>query len=474
MIERWGPEAVMPLNYAGPHGMLAGDSMSLRFFHKLGASLLYRRSLCGAVRTEAWTGTYGAVPGIPPELAEDAKLNVIWGNNATVANLHLVRKVRRSLRKGGRLVVVDPKRTKIAEQADLHLATQAGNRRAPGVGAGGRVRAAGRDRPERSSPPMCSDSTSSWRGRASGRRSARLPSAVWRAEAIRTCARWMAEAEPLVLSLGNGLERNRSGGSGIRAAIALPALLGKLGGKSGIVLGAGNAFPEDRRQAAASGSRAPTARARSISSMSAGTWFATTSIRRCGPCSSTTTTRSSCIPTRTGMRQGLKRDDIFAVGIDVTMTESMAHADIVLPAATHFECDDLYAAYGHHWLQRAEPVIRPQGEALPNTEIFRRLARTFGFEDPCFAASDEAADGRGSSIAADARLRGMRPSAIPIDRGTRDDGAGWPSVRALRQRLAGYAFGQDRAHLAKRWPAAGARARACPSGGRFVRPSRSI
>ncbi len=116
----------MPLNYAGPHGMLAGDSMSLRFFHKLGASLLYRRSLCGAVRSEAWTGTYGAVPGIPPELAEAAKLNVIWGNNATVANLHLVRKVRRSLRNGGRLIVVDPKRTKIAEQADLHLMLRPG------------------------------------------------------------------------------------------------------------------------------------------------------------------------------------------------------------------------------------------------------------------------------------------------------------------------------------------------------------
>ena len=81
-------------------------------------------------------------------------------------------------------------------------------------------------------------------------------------------------------------------------------------------------------------------------------------------------------PDQNRMRQGLKRDDIFTVGIDVTMTESMAHCDIVLPAATHFECDDLYAAYGHHWLQRAEPVIRPQGEALPNTEIFRRLAGT--------------------------------------------------------------------------------------------------
>ena len=110
-----------PLNYAGPHGLLAGDSMSLRFFHRLGATQLYRRSLCGGVRSEAWAGTYGAVPGCPPEFAENAELNVVWGNNATVANLHLVRGIRHARRKGGRLVVVDPLRTKIAEQADLHL-----------------------------------------------------------------------------------------------------------------------------------------------------------------------------------------------------------------------------------------------------------------------------------------------------------------------------------------------------------------
>ena len=121
IIGRWGPQAVMPLNYAGPHGFLAGDSMSARFFNRLGATQLYRRALCGGVRSEAWAGTYGAVPGCPPELAEHAALNIVWGNNATVANLHLVRSIRYSKRAGGKLVVVDPLRTKIAEQADLHL-----------------------------------------------------------------------------------------------------------------------------------------------------------------------------------------------------------------------------------------------------------------------------------------------------------------------------------------------------------------
>src|SRR5437879_13776469 len=88
------------------------------------------------------------------------------------------------------------------------------------------------------------------------------------------------------------------------------------------------------------------------------------------------------------MKRGLSREDIFMVGIDVTMTESMAQCDIVLPAATHFECDDIYAAYGHHSLQRAEAVLPPIGEALPNTEIFRRLAARSGFREDCVKASD--------------------------------------------------------------------------------------
>ncbi|HUN50329.1 MAG TPA: molybdopterin dinucleotide binding domain-containing protein, partial [Candidatus Sulfotelmatobacter sp.] len=116
-------------------------------------------------------------------------------------------------------------------------------------------------------------------------------------------------------------------------------------------------------------------------------------------------------PDQNRMRRGLAREDVFAVGIELTMTESMRHCDLVLPAATHFEYADLYPSYGHQWLQRAEAVIAPLGEALPNTEIFRRLAARFGFDDACFKASDaelmdDAVDG------SDPKLKGTRPSRI--------------------------------------------------------------
>ncbi|MEQ9121171.1 MAG: molybdopterin-dependent oxidoreductase, partial [Alphaproteobacteria bacterium] len=110
-IDKHGPQSVLPFNYAGPHGELAGGSMDRRFFHKLGATLLNRGPLCGAVRGTAYTSLYGPAPGMPPEQARDADLVVVWGNNVTVSNLHLIRVLNDVKAKGGHVVVIDPKRT---------------------------------------------------------------------------------------------------------------------------------------------------------------------------------------------------------------------------------------------------------------------------------------------------------------------------------------------------------------------------
>jgi len=118
-------------------------------------------------------------------------------------------------------------------------------------------------------------------------------------------------------------------------------------------------------------------------------------------------------PDQNTMRRGLAREDVFTVVVDVAKTDSVDYADVVLPAASHFEHDDLFCAYGQQYIQRAEAVINPVGEALPNTEIFRRLAHRFGFNDAIFRASDaelmdDALDGD------DPRLGGVRPSQLPI------------------------------------------------------------
>ena len=410
VIDRWGPQAVTPLNYAGPHGFLAGDSMSLRFFHRLGASRVYRRSLCGGVRTEAWVGTYGAVPGAPPEIAANAALNVVWGNNATVANLHLVRGVRQAKRKGGRLVVIDPLRTKIAEQADLHLQLLPGTDTLLAWSVAAELERNGALNAGFIAEHVLG--ADEFLARAREWPVARAAAACGVPENdIVTFARWLAQADPLVLAPGNGLERGRNGGSGIRAAITLPALLGKFGKGSGIVLGAGNAFPKtvaklQRPDLAPPGTR-------TLNLIEIGRHLDSDDIDP--PLRAVFIYNHNPIvvhPEQNRMRRGLAREDVFAVGIELAMTESMQHCDILLPAATSFEYADLYPSYGHQWLQRAEPVIAPLGESLPNTEIFRRLAARFGFDEPCFTATDaELMDDAVDQ--ADPRLRGIRPSQIP-------------------------------------------------------------
>jgi anaerobic selenocysteine-containing dehydrogenase len=361
------------------------------------------------VRSEAWVGTYGAVPGIGPGAAGAAKLNLVWGNNATVTNLHLVRQIGIARRQGGHLAVVDPLRTKIAEQADLHLAIRPGTDVLLGF-----ALAVELDRLGAHDQRFIAEHV---HGYADYMAIAREWPPARAAEAcgipvaqIETLAAWMAEATPLVIAPGCGLERHRNGGSGVRAVVALPALLGRLDGSSGVVMGAGHAFPKTPARLHRPDLLPPGTR--TINILDAGRHLEADDLDP--PIRALFIYNHNPIvvhPDQNRLRRGLLREEIFTVGIEVTMTESMKFCDIILPAATQYEVDDLYASYGHDWLQRAAPVMPPRGETLPNTEIFRRLAARFGFDDPCFSA-DDATLMDDAMNPEDPRLQGVRPSAI--------------------------------------------------------------
>ena len=194
---------------------------------------------------------------------------------------------------------------------------------------------------------------------------------------ILTFAQWLAEADPLVMAPGNGMERGRNGGSGIRAAIALPALLGKLGKGSGIVLGAGNAFPKtlaklQRPDLAPPGTR-------TLNLVDFGRHLVEDDIDP--PLRALFIYNHNPIvvhPDQNRMRRGLAaRGYVLGRHRD---GDDRKHGPLRhrLPAATHFEYPDLYAAYGHHWLQRAEAgnpaarrVIAKHGDLPPARRALR-------------------------------------------------------------------------------------------------------
>lgn len=422
IIDRYGPQAVLPLNYAGPHGMLAGDSMSLRFFHRMGASLLDRSPLCGGIRSTAYAATFGSTPGTPLQQVSLAKLIIVWGNNATSCNLHLMRQINAAKRSGARLVVIDPRRVKVAEQAHLHLAVRPGtdvvlawsiavelerlgaldhafiDQHVLGFDA---FMAAARAYPPERAADLCG-----------------VP-----VEDIRTLARWYRDASPAVIAWGNGLERNQNGGSGLRAIAALPALAGKFGvAGGGLVGGNGHAFPKTYDRLTRTDFIPP--QTRTLNIIDVGGLLLDEALDP--PLEALFIYNHNPLvvhPDQNRMKLALTREDLFIVGIEVAMTDSMAYADVVLPACTHFEHADIYAAYGQQYLQRAEPVIAPVDESLPNTEIFRRLAAAFGYSDAAFKESDaELMDAAMNPD--DPRMQGMRGSQVPVDRAIRMEFSG--------------------------------------------------
>ena len=414
VIAAHGPQAILPLNYAGPHGMLAGGSMDLRFFHKLGASLLDRRPLCGGVRTEAWVGTFGPVPGIRPEQVAHSKLVVAWGNNVTWSNLHLMPVINRARKAGARLVVVDPRRTKIAEQADLHLPVRPGTDVVLAW-----VIAAELERRNALDRAFIERHVEGFEDYMALARRFTIPEAATVSgvpeSAIERLIEWYRTISPAAISVGNGLERNQNGGSGIRAVYALPALAGKFGvAGGGLVNGASLAFP--KTPARLGRPDLVPAGTRTLNIIDVGRHLTEPHVSP--PIGAVFIYNHNPIvvhPDQNRIKRGLAREDLFVVGSDVVMTDSMAYADVVLPASSHFEHADLYPAYGQHWLQRAERVIPPEAESLPNTEMFRRLAARFGFTESIFTASDaELMDDALDPL--DPRLGSLRPRDLPLDR----------------------------------------------------------
>jgi anaerobic selenocysteine-containing dehydrogenase len=412
IIADHGAEAIMPYNYAGPHGVLAGGSMDLRFFHQLGATLLDRRALCGGIKSEAYKGTFGSVPAMQPEQCVHSKLIVVWGNNVTYSNLHLAPLIKKAKANGAKLVVVDPKRIKISEQADMYLAVKPGMDLILAWAIAVQLEQLGAfDETFISQHVLGAEEFMAKARQFSLAESAELCGVS--AVDIRAFARLYHQTNPAVISTGNGLERNQNGGNGIRSIFALPALCGKFGVVGGgLIGGSGNAFPKTgatltRPDLIPEGTR-------TLNILDIGRHLAQQDLDT--PLKGLFIYNHNPVivsPDQNMLRKGLEREDVFIVGCDIAMTDSMKYADIVLPAATHFEHEDLFCAYGQPYLQRAEAVIPLVGESLPNTEIFRRLAAQFGFRDPIFTATDkmlmdDAIDGT------DKRLKGYKPSEIPL------------------------------------------------------------
>jgi len=386
-IAAQNPERILPYSYGGTLGLVQGESLSMRFFHKLGASLL-DRTICASAGSAGHEITLGSRIGIDVELADEAKLIIFWGANAITSSVHFWARAQQAKRRGAILVAIDPYRSLTAEKCHTHIALLPGTDSALALGLMHvliRDELIDRDYVQRHTLGF-----EGLRERAAAYDPVRVAAICGiTAGEIESLARLYGTTRPALIRANYGMQRARGGGMGIRNVACLPALVGAFrDAAGGMFLSTGGNFSIDRC-------------ALERPDLLAGRTPRTVNMSTIGPALLNTDTPIDALivynsnpvavaPDSTRVIQGFAREDLFTVVLEHFQTDTADYADILLPATTQLEHLDVVKPYGHYYMMANNPAIAPLGEAKPNTEIFRLLAAAMGFTEPCFSDSDEA------------------------------------------------------------------------------------
>ena len=387
------PQAVLPYSYAGTMGLLQGESMAARFFHRLGASRL-DRTICSSAGGEALAATYGGKVGMHVEHYAESKLILIWGSNSIASNLHFWSFAQQAKRDGAKLVCIDPRRSETADKCHEHLALLPGTDGALALGLMHELiddDLLDHDYLERHVHgwPALRERALQWPAERAAAVCGLEP------QQIRTLAQDYGRTKPAAIRLNYGMQRARGGGNAVRLIALLPCLVGawrQRGG--GLLLSSSGWFAPARDDAALQrpdllAGRRP----RTLNMSTIGDDLLREAAPGFGPKIEALVVYNSnpvaVAPESRKVTQGFAREDLFTVVLEHFMTDTADMADYVLPATTQLEHLDVHTAYGHTYALINEPAIAPLGQAKPNTQIFRELAARMGFDEPCFADSDE-------------------------------------------------------------------------------------
>jgi anaerobic selenocysteine-containing dehydrogenase len=382
-----GAQTILPYSYCGTMGLVQSQSMDRRFFHRLGASQL-DRTICASAGTAGYRSTIGATIGTDPERFPEAKLILLWGTNTITANVHLWPQVLEARSRGARIICIDPRRTRTADQSDEHIALLPGTDAALALGLMHVIFAEGledRDYLER----YCTGSDA-LRERALEYTPARVAEICGlEAETIIRLAREYATTKPAVIRINYGLQRHRGAGASVRTLTCLPAVVGAWREPAGgILLSTSGTFPLNYA-ALERPDLMPSPRPRMLNMSLLGDILTGTDDPPVRALYVYNSNPAAVAPDQARVLEGLCREDLFTVVHEQFMTDTCDYADIILPATTQLEHFDLHKAYGHLYLVINERAIEPLAGARANADVFRELAARMGFDDGCFKDSDE-------------------------------------------------------------------------------------
>jgi anaerobic selenocysteine-containing dehydrogenase len=404
IIAEAGPLALLGYAYSAHQGQLNRGIVN-GLFHALGTSRLLAGTVCDTCCEAAWDMTVGPVGGADPEAVARSDLVISWGADLVATNVHFWAKVERARRQGAKLVVIDPRRSRTARQADWHLPVRIGTDAALALGIMHILVRDGRcDRDyiarhtlgfERLEAEVLPRFTPEYVATATG----------LAAHDIERFAAMYGAAERPFIRIGEGMTRLARGGEALRAVALLPGVTGAYATKGGGALLMTAATCELDYDAV----RKPSgpAATRLVNHLRLGEALLEMRDPPIRALFVAANNPAVTCPDAGKVRRGLAREDLFTVVHDPFLSATARYADIVLPAATYLETEDLYRAYGSYYMQYARAAVMPQGEAWSNFRLAQELARRLGLEDPVFRMTER-------EVAA-LLLRGARGKAATVD-----------------------------------------------------------
>ena len=386
----FGSEAILPYSYAGTLAKLNYETMDRRFFHRLGASQL-ARTICSEAGGAGVRSVYGVNMGTEPEQFARSRYIIAWAANIHGNNVHLWPFIEEARRKGAKLVVIDPYRTRTAACADWHIPINPGTDVALALGMmhviiNGNLYDAdyvarhteGFDQLRAKVQAYTPEKVSPWTGIS--------------AEDIQRLAREYATVRPAVIRMNYGVQRSQNGGMAARTIAMLPCITGswkEIGG--GFQLSTSGAYGLNNAalHRADLMQKSLGRTARTINMVELGKALNKVNDPPVKALFVYNSNPAAVCPNHNEVIRGLTRADLFTVVHEQFFTDTTDYADILLPATTFFEHKDLQSAYGHYYLQVSNQAIAPLAECRSNVEVFRGLAAVMGFEDECFRDSVE-------------------------------------------------------------------------------------
>ncbi len=364
-----GAETILPLCYGGSNGFLTQDYADAILFRRFATSRLLR-TVCAAPTGAANLGLYGKMASVSYEDLPDTKMIILWGVNPGVSGIHIMPYLKEARDNGAFTVVIDPRATTLARQADVHLAVRPGTDLPVALSIHrylfeeGHAAQAFLDEHTRGAAELREKATP-W----TFERAAEV-SGIDAAQ-LRQVAERYAKASPALVKCGWGLERNRNGGSAAAAVLALPSVAGKFGVRGGGYTMSNSASWNIERTWLSD--QEPPTRAVNMNKVGRiltepeGAPVNLLFVYNCNPV--------AILPDQRRVIRGLEREDLFTVVFDQVLTDTAMYADVVLPATTFLEHYDFARGYGPITLQLGKPVIDAVGESRSNTDVFMDLAR---------------------------------------------------------------------------------------------------